>query len=225
MIKTEQQIKDMEKAVEITDEIFTKVRDFISAGKTEKEVYDFILSEIEKSEADTYSFKPIVASGPNGAEPHHEAGGYVIQDGELVVIDMGVFYNGIASDMTRMVAVGEISDHQWEIYSIVREAMEEAISVIKPGTPISEVDVVARDIIQWYGYADKFIHTTGHGLGTEVHEEPMVFFRTKGLLKEGMVITVEPGIYLEGDLGVRLEQDVLVTSDGHRVLNKSSLDI
>jgi Xaa-Pro dipeptidase len=112
MRRTKEEIENLKKAVAITDELFVEIKEYVKAGKTEKEVYDFILKVIEESEADTYSFKPIVATGPNGAEPHHEADDTVIKEGDLVVIDMGVFYKGMASDMTRMIAVGEIDDHQ-----------------------------------------------------------------------------------------------------------------
>jgi Xaa-Pro aminopeptidase len=112
MVKTEEEIISLKKAVAITDDLYLEIREFVEAGKTEKEVYDFILKIIDESEADTYSFKPIVAAGANGAEPHHEATDYVIQEGDLVVVDFGVFYEGLASDMTRMIAVGEISDEQ-----------------------------------------------------------------------------------------------------------------
>jgi Xaa-Pro aminopeptidase len=112
MVKTEEEIKSLKKAVEITDELYLKIKEFVVAGKTEKEVYDYILKIIDESEADKYSFEPIVAAGANGAEPHHKANDYIIQEGDLVVIDFGVFYEGLASDMTRMIAVGEISEEQ-----------------------------------------------------------------------------------------------------------------
>ena len=225
MVKTQEEIENLRRAVEITDDLFLKIKEFTVAGKKEIEVYDYILEIIKESEADTFSFEPIVASGPNGAEPHHKASDYVIQEGELVVVDFGVFYKGMASDMTRMIAIGEISEEQYEIYEIVREALETAIKIIRGGTKIANVDLMARDTIQWHGYLEYFIHTTGHGLGKEVHETPMVFYKTGGRLRAGEVITVEPGIYIPGFMGVRLEQDVLVKEDGYEVLNKSSLDL
>ena len=148
MIKTQKQIDAVKEAVRITDAIYAEIREAVVAGVTEKHIYNLILKKIEESEAETFSFEPIVATGANAAEPHHVANDTVIKEGDLVVIDMGVMYDGMASDMTRMVAVGEISDHQHEVYSIVRQALEEALYPIQAGARVSDIDLAARNLIE-----------------------------------------------------------------------------
>lgn len=224
MIKTEREIAYIRKAVKITDEIYAEFKPQVVAGKTELELHTKLLKMIDASEADTFSFNPIIAAGPGAAEPHHEPTDYVIKEGDMVLVDMGVFYKGLSSDMTRMIAIGEPEDELLEIYDITREALEEAVLEIAAGVKASHIDIIARDLIQWNGYGDKFIHTTGHGLGHEVHEAPMIYASSKEVLEAGMVITVEPGIYLEGKYGVRLENDILVTPSGYEILNSTDLD-
>lgn len=223
-VKSEREIAYIKKAVAITDEIYKEFKPLVVEGKTEKELLVVLLKMIEDSEADGPSFDPIIASGPNGAEPHHTPGDYILKEGEMVVVDFGVFFKGLASDMTRMIAIGTPNDDVLEAYEIVREAYEEATMAIENGVPSSEIDVIARDLIQWYGFGDKFIHTTGHGLGYEVHERPMLYATSKEKLMTNMVVTVEPGIYVEGKFGVRLENDILVKNSGYEVLNDSDMD-
>lgn len=169
LIKTEREIAYIKKAVVITDKIYSQFKPLVVAGKTELELQNILLQIIKESNADEeIPFIPIIASGPNGAEPHHEATNYILQEGEMVVVDFGVFYKGLASDMTRMISVGKPNHDVEKAYEIVREALEEAVMEIKSGVKAADIDIVVRDLIQWNGFGDKFIHTTGHGLG---HEE------------------------------------------------------
>ncbi|MEG2338548.1 MAG: M24 family metallopeptidase, partial [Clostridium sp.] len=167
------------------------------------------------------SFSTIVASGERSALPHGVASDKVIENGDFVTLDFGCIYNGYCSDMTRTIVVGKASDKQREIYNLVLKANEEALKNIKPGIKCLELDKVARDIIIEGGYGECFGHGLGHGLGREIHEEPRVSPKGETILEEGMVITDEPGIYIEGFGGVRIEDLIVVTKDGYRVLSSS----
>ncbi len=220
-IKTEDELNKIRKAVSITDDLFLEILDFIKEGMTEIEVTKFIKSKIINMNLEP-SFEPIVAAGANGSKPHHRGSDHKIAIGEMITIDFGLFYEGYASDMTRTVVLGELpSEEQQKIHNIILNSMETAIEAIKPGVEAKKIDSIARKYIEDAGYGKYFTHGTGHGVGLEVHEEPRVNQSSKTILEEGMVITVEPGIYIEGKCGVRIEQDIIVTKTDHEQLNKS----
>ena len=209
MIKTPLEIEKIEKATEIAQKSFLQL-DILNNNGTEKEVaFDLVRHMIENGAAKE-SFDTIVTSGANSSLPHA-----IPQDKKLdnpILIDWGAIFEGYCSDNTRTMVYTE---KQQEIWDIVAEAHGKAIKAIKPGIKCCDVDKVARDIISEYGYGDKFIHSTGHSLGLDIHETPGFSVRDETIIEEGMVITVEPGIYLEGEFGVRLEDTVAISKRGN----------
>ena len=167
----------------------------------------------------------IVASGPNSASPHHEAGERTIRDGDAVVLDFGGTVDGYYSDTTRTVVVGEPAERLREVHVVVAAAQRAATEVVRPGIEIETVDRAARSVIEAAGFGDRFIHRTGHGIGLEVHEPPYAAAGDHTVLEPGMTFSVEPGIYLDGELGVRIEDIVEVTDDGVESLNTTSRDL
>ena len=161
----------------------------------------------------------VVGSGPNGANPHHEAGDRVIQDGDAVVLDFGGLMYGYGSDTTRTVAVGEVSDEVREVHEIVRRAQQAGVDAVRPGVTCQDIDRAARAVITDAGYGEQFIHRTGHGIGVTTHEPPYMVEGEEQQLRPGMCFSVEPGIYLAGRFGVRIEDIVTVTEDGVRSFN------
>ncbi len=224
-IKDKDEIELIRKAVDITDKTFTEVLRHIKPGVSEKELSAEITYNHLKNGADKDSFESIVASGPRSAMPHGLASQRKIQSGDFITFDIGCFYKRYASDMTRTVVLGKADSRQREIYRIVQEAQQTAIDALKPGVRGSEIDKIARRIITDAGYGDKFIHGLGHGLGHLVHERPVLNTKAIDILKPGNVVTVEPGIYIEGFGGVRIEDDVVITDDGHEVLNRSPKEL
>ena len=221
MIKTDDEIRTIRRAAEIADEAFSHILTFIKPGVTELEVsneLEFFMRRLGASES---SFDTIVASGKRSALPHGVATGKTIENGDMVTLDFGALYDGYVSDITRTVAVGEPTEELKKIYHLVLEAQMRACSALKPGMTGKEADAVARDYIKDHGYGEAFGHSTGHGIGLEVHEGPGLSFRSDTVLKPGMVVTVEPGIYVPGLGGVRIEDDVLITEDGCELLTSS----
>ncbi len=220
LVKTEEELVIMRQAARISDLAFESILSFIKPGVTEIEVADE-LERIMKLHGGQHSFSPIVASGVRGALPHGRASEKVIAENELVTMDFGCLYQGYCSDMTRTVAVGEVSDKLKEIYNIVLESQIAGVNAVKVGIKGSDVDKVCRDIIDSKGYKENFGHGTGHGLGMLVHEGPSVGSKSQDILSPGNVITVEPGIYIDDFGGVRIEDDVVVKTDGIEILTKS----
>ena len=173
---------------------------------------------------DTAAFG-IVGSGPNGASPHHEAGDRLIQDGDTVVLDFGGRIGGYCSDLSRTVTIGEPPPEVKEVHAVVREAQESAFRAIRPGVAAQDIDRTARRVIAEAGYGDMFIHRTGHGIGLDEHEDPYLVEGNEQPLEPGMCFSVEPGIYLEGRFGVRIEDIVTVTEEGARRLNEAPRDL
>ena len=211
-IKTSEELKNIEKALEIAEKAF-KSTDF-DDSKTENEIGAEIEYNMRLKGAKKASFDTIVASGKRSSLPHADVSNNTLE--RPVVIDWGALYNNYCSDTTRTII--ETERHE-EIFDIVLEAQKSAIAAIKPGVKVCEVDKAARDVITEYGYGESFIHSTGHSIGLEVHESPSLSKRDETTIEKGMVITVEPGIYLKDDFGVRIEDMVHVTNKG-RVLNK-----
>lgn len=218
--KDEQEVELLTRSGAVADKVMEQIFTFIKPGLTEKEVADELKRLFAELGVDELSFNPIVGAGANGAIPHHQSDDTVIAEGDMVVIDMGGIKDHYCSDMTRTVLVGgEATEEMQKVYETVRRAHEEAVKAVKPGVPLKEIDRSARDIISKEGYGPYFTHRTGHGLGIEVHEEPFVTSNNDQLLEEGMVISVEPGIYLSGKFGVRIEDIVVVTKTGSKRFN------
>jgi len=225
MIKTEDELQIMYKAAEIADLAYDYVLKTVEPGMTEIEVSNMLEFEMRKHGATESSFDTIVASGYRSALPHGVASNKKIQTGELVTLDFGALYNGYCSDITRTFAVGEISDQLQEIYATVLQAHLNGLAGIKAGMTGKEADALARDHIKAKGYGEYFGHGTGHGLGLEVHEEPRLSPMGNIVLQENMVVTVEPGIYIPNVGGCRIEDDIIITTDGNKSLNKAPKEL
>ncbi|TFD92507.1 Xaa-Pro peptidase family protein [Jeotgalibacillus sp. R-1-5s-1] len=220
VIKSEQEIQYLREAARLADfAIETACRE-LAEGKTELEILATIEFELKKKGITEMSFSTMVLTGANASSPHGTPGLTKVQRGDLVLFDLGVVYRGYCSDITRTVAFGEISDKQKEIYDTVLKAEMTALEMVKPGVAVKELDLAARKVIQEAGYGDYFPHRLGHGLGLNVHEYPSITSENDLVLEEGMTFTIEPGIYVPGIAGVRIEDDVLVTKDGYETLTK-----
>ncbi|PLT34745.1 Xaa-Pro peptidase family protein [Bacillus sp. V5-8f] len=225
LIKTASEIKILKEAAEIADAAFTHIAEFIRPGLTELEVSNELEFFMRKQGASSSSFDTIVASGLRGALPHGVASSKIIEKGDLVTLDYGAYYNGYVSDITRTLAVGKPSAELKDIYDIVLEAQVRGMAGIKPGMTGKEADALTRDYIADKGYAEYFGHSTGHGIGLEVHEGPALSIRSDTVLEPGMAVTVEPGIYIPGVGGVRIEDDTIITSDGNESLTHSTKEL
>ena len=225
MIKDEKEIDAIKTAVEITDQAFSEVFPMIKIGVKEKENANQLSFLYRKyGDADADAFSPIVGSGIHSAMPHQRPTDKKIEPGELVVIDSGAKYAGYHADMTRTVATKGYSEKQKEIYNIVLEAQLKSIDSIKSNISCKEIDSIARDHITNAGYGKYFDHGLGHSLGLEIHENPRFSKVSKDILQSNHVMTVEPGIYLEDIVGVRIEDDIVVQDNGCEVLNKTQKD-
>ncbi|MDR6998709.1 aminopeptidase P family protein [Neobacillus niacini] len=225
LIKTDAEIKILKEAADIADAAFKHILDFIRPGKTELEVANELEFFMRRAGATSSSFDTIVASGQRSALPHGVASDKVIEAGDFVTLDYGAYYKGYVSDITRTVAVGQPDEKLKNIYEIVLEAQLKGMEGIKPGITGKEADALTRDYITEKGYGEYFGHSTGHGIGLEVHEGPALSFRSDLTLESGMVVTCEPGIYIPGLGGVRIEDDTLVTKDGNEALTHSTKDL
>jgi len=224
-VKDEEEIELIKRAVEITDKAFEHILKFIKPGVSENEVVAELNYFILKNGAKGFSFEPIVASGKRSSLPHGTATNKKIEYGDVVTIDFGCNFDGYMSDMTRTIFVGKSDTTMIRIYNIVKEAQQRAEEFIKEGMKCLEVDKMARDYIGSFGYIEKFGHSLGHGVGLEIHELPRLSPKSEAILKENMVVTVEPGIYLEDVGGVRIEDLVVVKKDGCEVLTGSTKEM
>jgi Xaa-Pro dipeptidase len=217
--KDETEINSMRKAVDIAQNALQETLPKIKAGITEREVASELVVQLLKLGSDPkLPFFPIVASGPNSANPHANPTDRPLQNGDLLIIDWGANVGGYYSDITRTFTIGEIDPALISIGEVVLDANSSAREVTKPDTSASDVDKAARSVIEDAGYGEYFIHRTGHGLGLEAHEDPYIRAENPQLLQEGMTFTIEPGIYLPGRGGIRIEDDVFVTPEGAEVL-------
>ncbi len=220
LIKDRAELKHIREAVRIAELAFKAARRQLKAGMTEIQLAAILEFEMRRAGALGPSFPTIVATGSNAALPHAHPGKRVIRRGSAVLIDWGAVSGHYCSDLTRMVYLGTIPPRLKRVHQIVLEAQVAAIEAVRPGVRMCDIDSIAREHITAAGYADAFNHGLGHGLGLDIHEAPRVRPGIQDLLEPGMVITIEPGIYLPGIGGVRIEDDVLVTSSGHEVLTK-----
>ncbi|MCM3715257.1 M24 family metallopeptidase [Halalkalibacter oceani] len=223
--KDDEEVKIIQEAADIADAAFAHITTFIRPGVTELEVANELEFFMRKQGAQSSSFDIIVASGYRSALPHGVASEKVIQTGELVTLDFGAYYKGYCSDITRTVAVGQISEELHTIYHTVLEAQLRGMAGIKAGMTGKEADALTRDYITEKGYGEYFGHSTGHGLGLEIHEGPTLSMRSETVLEPGMIVTVEPGIYIAGVGGTRIEDDILITEDGNSTFTHSPKEL
>jgi len=225
LIKTEQEINIIKVACEIADHAFTHILDFIKPGKTELEVSNELEFFMRRQGATQSSFDTIVASGLRSALPHGVATNKVIEKGDFVTLDFGALYNGYISDITRTVAVGEPSEKLVDMYNTVLASQLLALEKVGPGLTGDQADAIARDYLTEKGYGEAFGHSLGHGIGLEVHEGPGLSKRSETVLEPGMAVTIEPGVYVPGVGGVRIEDDILITESGNELLTHSTKEL
>jgi len=224
-IKDNLEIESLKTAIEITDDVFDKIIPELKAGAKEKDIAAKISYLFKKNGAEGDSYDPIIASGHLGALPHARPSDKEFEKEDFVVMDFGALYNGYHADMTRTVVIGVATEKHKEIYDIVLESQLAGIRVARAGLTGAELDAACRKVIIDAGYGNKFIHSTGHGIGLEVHTYPRISsFNTKPLL-ENYVVTIEPGIYLAGWGGVRIEDDCWIQNDGCVPLNRSTKEM
>jgi Xaa-Pro aminopeptidase len=219
LIKDSQEIKAISIACKIVNLTLAEISKIELVEKSEKEISAYLKYHISKLGYETADYEPIVASGVRSALPHAKTTRAKIKNDSNLLIDLGAKVYGYNSDLTRTYSLSKMKAEYKRIYNIVKEAQQKAIESIKPGLKASDIDKAARNTIAAYGYADKFIHTTGHGVGLHIHEGPTIGPKNQQLLKPGMVFTIEPGIYLAHKFGIRIEDVVVVTQKGHKVLS------
>lgn len=217
--KDNEEIALMRESSRVNDEAMRELKTRIRAGMTERELAAQLKDIYASMGAYEYSFDPLVGFGKCAAIGHYEAGNNTLCEGDCILIDMGCVKDGYCSDMTRTFFYKKVSDEHKRIYETVLKAQKAAENVIKPGVRFCDIDKTARDIIEQAGYGDKFTHRLGHSIGIECHEFGDVSSANENVVEEGMIFSIEPGIYIEGDVGVRIEDLVLVTQDGVEILN------
>ena len=223
--KDEEEIALMRKAQEITDRAFDEILKFIQPGMTEQEIAAKLQYDMLRFGAMRMSFDPIVASGPNGSKPHAIPSDRKVQKGDFITMDFGCVYGGYCSDMTRTVALGEPTEEMRKVYHIVLEAQKAGIAAAKAGVTGKSVDAAARKVIEDAGYGEYFGHGYGHSVGIEIHESPNANTRDETLLPVGAAVSAEPGIYLPGKFGVRIEDVTVLTAEGCMDITKSPKEL
>ncbi len=218
MVKDQDEIDDLKESIRISEESFGQVTALMKAGTREDDIAIELEYRMKKGGSGVLPFPIIVAAGTNGALPHAHAGDRRLEAGNLLTVDFGAQYRGYHSDQTVTVMIERDGAKEREVHGVVLEAQRRAIAAVKPGVPTKDIDAIARDYIKERGYGDYFTHGTGHGVGLDIHEPPSVSPLGKELLEEGMVVTVEPGIYIPGWGGVRIEDMILVGKTGPSIL-------
>jgi Xaa-Pro aminopeptidase len=224
VVKDDGEVARIEAACGIADEALEAVAPMLDEGPTEQAFALALDTEVRRRGADDVSFDTIVAAGPNGSRPHHAPSGRAIERGDLVVIDFGALVDGYHSDMTRTIPVGgpgELDDTQRRMVEVVRASQAAGVAAVRAGARTKDVDAACRDVIADAGWGEAFVHGTGHGVGLDIHEDPRVSAATDAMLAPGHVVTVEPGVYLPGHGGVRIEDTVVVTDSGCRTLTRA----
>lgn len=224
-IKVKEEKQSIKEAQIITDKTFNDILDFISLGKSEREIALEMEFFMRKMGSEGVSFDFIVVSGKNSSLPHGVPTDKKIENGDFITMDFGAVINGYRSDMTRTVAVGNVTDKQRQVYNTVLLAQTESLKAIKPKSECKAIDKIARDIIENAGYKGCFGHGLGHSVGLEIHESPCFNTRDNTLLEKGMILTVEPGIYIENEFGVRIEDMVYITDTGYENLTESKKEL
>ncbi len=230
MVKAKDEIACIEEGARILDRLFKVCEQVIRVGVSEKELQALLLYEALRMGAYPpsyrYTLSPlIVASGVNSALPHAEPSSKVVEYGDLVTIDLTLRYKGYVADATRTFAVGRVDEDKYKVYEIVREAQARALDSLRDNVSCKDIDAAARSYIGEKGYGQRFIHSTGHGIGLDVHEPPWISSSSNYILKEGMAVTIEPGIYLQGRFGVRIEDSVVVMNNNATILNRYTKDL
>ena len=221
-VKDPDEMELLKRAIAITDQAYEEIRPHIKPGMTEKRIAWDLEMVMRNLGAESMAFDIIIGSGTNAALPHHRADDTIVQDGHPLVIDMGARYEGYCADLTRTLIVGEPDDRFQTIYEIVLRAQTEAKKQARPGMTGSDLDKIAREIISEAGYGDCFGHSLGHGVGLDVHESPNIGPNSTDILKEGMVFTIEPGIYIPAWGGVRIEDIVVMGNGSTSVISQAS---
>lgn len=222
--KDENEVEKLRKAAHIADEVVGEVIEYIKPGMTEKDIKEKI-EELFTQKGVCMAFNPIVASGPNSSMPHYCDDSRVIQEKDIIIMDLGCQYEDYCSDISRTVFVGGITEEEKKIYNIVLEANKTAEEKVKNGVTAEDVDKAARDVITREGYGENFLNRTGHGIGISVHEAPYIRTGNRQILEKGMSFSVEPGIYIPGKFGIRIEDIVVVGDKGADILNRFSKEI
>ncbi|MDP5276497.1 M24 family metallopeptidase [Chengkuizengella axinellae] len=224
-IKTTEEIELLKASAKIADSAFKHILDFIRPGVTEIEISNELETRMRQLGASGSSFDIIIASGLRGAMPHGVATQKVIESGEMITLDFGAIYKGYISDITRTISVGTPSDEMRKIYDIVLEAQVRSVEAIKPGIHGKDLDSISRDYISEKGYSKYCGNSAGHGIGLSLWEEPFISPKSSLTLQPGMVVTMEPGIYIPGVGGVRIEDDVVITENGNEILTHSPKEL
>lgn len=225
MVKSPEEIEKIRASVQLNSKALDQALKKVRPGMRENELAAEIDYRMRRLGAESAAFETIVAAGPNAALPHAKPGHSRLQSGQMLLIDMGAMLDGYASDMTRMVHLGEPNKKYRDAYNAVLQAQLAAIAAVKPGKTGAQVDKAARDVLKAAGLGEAFVHSTGHGLGLEIHEDPRIGKSGKVKLSAGMAITIEPGIYLEGWGGIRIEDTVVVTPTGCDVLTPTPKEL
>ncbi|HHT63442.1 MAG TPA: aminopeptidase P family protein [Clostridia bacterium] len=223
--KDEEELDLLRRSGALIDQVMEAVMQEIRPGIKEKELAAFVESQIKTKGGDDISFKPIVAAGPNGSSPHHVSGERALENGDFVIVDIGAVLNGYCSDITRTFCLGKATPEMKKVYQAVQAANEAGFKAAAEGVPCEKVDQAARQVIAEAGYGSYFIHRTGHGIGLDYHEEPYMVEGNNTPLEVGMVFSVEPGIYLPGKFGVRIEDIVALTKEGPVRFNNFSRNL
>ncbi|MEU5879610.1 aminopeptidase P family protein [Spirillospora sp. NPDC047279] len=224
-VKDEEELALLREACAITDRAFEEILPMVRPGVTEREIAVTLERRMVDFGAERPAFESIIASGPHGAIPHHRPGERALEAGDLVTMDFGALYGGYHADMTRTVAVGRVAGWQREIYELVRRAQQAAVDAARPGAETKAVDAAARDLIKEAGHGDDFPHGLGHGVGLEIHEAPLMGYDKTGKLMDRVPVTAEPGVYLAGRGGVRIEDTLVVRADGPELLTTTTKEL
>jgi Xaa-Pro dipeptidase len=225
IIKDDAEIAAMVRATRVAENAMLRTMPRIKIGMTEKRVASMLTQALLESGADAIAFGPIVSAGPNSASPHAVPTDRPLQSGDMLVVDWGAYVDGYPSDITRTFALGKVDPELERVYQVVRLANEQGKAAARPAASGHDIDQAAREVIEDAGYGNFFIHRTGHGLGLEVHEPPYIMAGNNVPLDVGNVLTVEPGVYLPGRGGVRIEDNLVITTAGHRCLTTLSRDL
>ncbi|OFR63208.1 Xaa-Pro peptidase family protein [Corynebacterium sp. HMSC078H07] len=227
LVKDHLELQKLEEIAALANQALTELIEAgeVAAGRTERQVAADLEYRMRMLGSERVSFDTIVASGENSAKPHHGADDRELRNGDLVTIDFGAHLRGFNSDCTRTFVIGEVSDFAQEIYDIVLRAQEAGVKASVPGAALVDVDAACRDIITEAGYGEYFVHSTGHGIGLDVHEGPSAAKTGKGELAEGMTLTIEPGIYVPGKGGVRIEDSLIITSGAPKIITAYPKDL
>lgn len=224
-VKSPEEIDKIKYAAKIVNDTYNYILNIAKVGMTERELKALLESKMLELGADGPSFDTIVASGYRGALPHGVASDKVIEKGDMITLDFGAYYRGYCSDITRTFAIGEPDKKLKEIYNIVLQSQIKAIEEIKPGMTTKEADALSRDYIKAHGYGNEFGHSLGHGIGLDIHEGPVLSKNTNDTVQVNNCVTIEPGIYVDGLGGVRIEDDILITENGCEVFTKCTKDL